>query len=47
MELYKILDENSNSYALKEGVKIGDTIIVSGNMNLAHDARVKLNNANN
>ncbi|ARV10140.1 hypothetical protein BTO05_11010 [Winogradskyella sp. PC-19] len=43
----KILDENSNSYALREGVKIGDTIIVSGNMNLAHDARVKLNNANN
>ncbi len=43
----KILDENSDNYALKEAVKIGDTIIISGNMNLAHDARVKLNNANN
>lgn len=37
----KILDENSSNYALKEGVKIGDTIIVSGNINLAHDAKVK------
>lgn len=43
----KILDENSTSYALKEGVKVGDTIIVSGNMNLAHDAIVKLFNAAN
>jgi len=36
----KIADENSTSYAINEGVKIGDTIIVSGNMNLSHDARV-------
>lgn len=42
----KILDENSDSYALKEGVKVGDTIIVSGNMNLAHDARVTINSGN-
>lgn len=39
----KVLDENSTSYALKEGIKIGDTIIISGNMNLAHDAKVKVN----
>jgi RND family efflux transporter MFP subunit len=43
----KVLDENSTSYALKEGVKIGDTVIVSGNMNLAHDAKVKVNNTAN
>lgn len=42
----KILDENSTSYALKEGIKIGDSVIVSGNMNLAHDAKVKLNSEN-
>ncbi len=35
------LYENSTSFALKEGLKIGDTIIVSGNMNLSHDARVE------
>ncbi len=34
------LYENSTSFALKEGLEIGDTIIVSGNMNLSHDARV-------
>ena len=38
----KVLDETSTSYALIEGIKIGDTVIVSGNMNLAHDAKVKL-----
>ena len=36
----EVLDENSSSYALKKGLKLGDTIIVSGNMNLSHDARV-------
>jgi membrane fusion protein, multidrug efflux system len=36
----EILDENSTSYALKEGPSIGDTIIVYGNMNLSHDAKV-------
>ena len=36
----KVLDENSTSYAIKEGLKLGDTLIVSGNMNLSHDAKV-------
>lgn len=36
----EVLFENTTSYALKEGIEIGDTIIVSGNMNLAHDAKV-------
>jgi len=35
-----VLDENSTSYALKDGLSLGDTIIVSGNMNLSHDAKV-------
>ena len=43
----KVLDENSTSYALKEGIKIGDTVIVSGNMNLAHDAKVKVSDTAN
>ena len=32
--------ENSTAYAIKEGLKENDTIIVQGNLNLAHDARV-------
>ena len=39
----EVLDENSSSYAIKKGLKLEDTVVVSGNMNLAHDARVKLN----
>jgi len=39
----EILHENSSSYAIKKGLKIGDTIIVTGNLNLAHDAVVKPN----
>ena len=35
--------ENSTHYALKEGVKVGDTVIVSGNLNLSHDAQVQPN----
>jgi len=35
-----IFDENSDSYAISEGLRTNDTIIVSGNMNLAHDAKV-------
>lgn len=35
-----IFDENSDSYAIREGLRPNDTIIVSGNMNLAHDAKV-------
>ncbi len=33
--------ENSTHYAIKEGVKLGDTIIVSGNLNLSHDVSVR------
>lgn len=35
-----IFDENTDSYAISEGLHPNDTIIVSGNMNLAHDAKV-------
>lgn len=37
----KIAGENSEYYAVSKGINIGDTIIVSNNMNLSHDARVK------
>lgn len=36
----KIAQENHSHYALSEGIKPGDTIIISNNMNLAHDADV-------
>ncbi|PKP24416.1 MAG: hypothetical protein CVU03_12460 [Bacteroidetes bacterium HGW-Bacteroidetes-2] len=36
----KIAQENHSQYALSEGIKPGDTIIISNNMNLAHDADV-------
>ncbi len=36
----KVLDENSTHYAIQKGLKLGDTIITSGNMNLSHDAKV-------
>lgn len=36
----EVLDENSTSYAIKKGLKLRDTIITSGNMNLSHDAKV-------
>jgi RND family efflux transporter MFP subunit len=36
----EVLDENGSSYAIKKGLKLSDTIIVSGNMNLSHDAKV-------
>lgn len=36
----KIAQENHLHYALSEGIKPGDTIIISNNMNLAHDADV-------
>ena len=32
--------ENSTAYAIKEGLKENDTVIIMGNLNLAHDARV-------
>lgn len=37
----EIAGENTNSYAIKKGLQITDTLIVSGNSNLAHDAKVK------
>ncbi len=37
------LDENSTSYAIKKGLTLGDTLIVSGNINLSHDAKVNVN----
>jgi membrane fusion protein (multidrug efflux system) len=36
----EIAGENKDSYAIKKGLKITDTIIVSGNLNLSHDAKV-------
>ena len=36
----KIVDENSSHYAINEGLNFGDTIIISGNQNLAHDTKV-------
>lgn len=38
-----ISDENSTQYAVKKGLKVGDTIIISNNLNLAHDALIKPN----
>ncbi|MBN1338965.1 MAG: efflux RND transporter periplasmic adaptor subunit [Bacteroidales bacterium] len=38
----KIVAENSAVYAVSEGLKTGDTVIVKGNLNLAHDAKVIL-----
>lgn len=32
--------ENSKAYAIEKGIKLGDTLIISNNMNLAHDARI-------
>lgn len=32
--------ENSSQYQISEGLKAGDTIVVKGNLNLAHDAEV-------
>jgi len=40
----KIGAENSNSYLVTEGLKIGDTIIIHGNINLAHDADIIIKN---
>lgn len=36
----KKTDENNTSYAISNGLNIGDTIIISGNINLSHDAKV-------
>lgn len=34
--------ENAESYSLADGLKEGDTVIVTGNVNLAHEAEVKV-----
>jgi multidrug efflux pump subunit AcrA (membrane-fusion protein) len=34
--------ENSSHYTIKEGLKAGDTVIVSGNVNLAHESTVEI-----
>ncbi|WP_026776327.1 efflux RND transporter periplasmic adaptor subunit [Polaribacter sp. Hel_I_88] len=36
----EVAGENNNSYAIKKGLKVSDTIIVSDNLNLSHDAKV-------
>ncbi len=36
----EILYENTTSYAIKKGLKPTDSVIISGNINLAHDAKV-------
>lgn len=37
--------ENSDSYSVAEGLEAGDSVIVSGNINLAHEAPVKVKGA--
>ncbi len=39
-----VFDENTKYYAISKGLKEGDTIIVSNNMNLAHDAVIEIEN---
>jgi membrane fusion protein (multidrug efflux system) len=38
----KIAEENSTHYAIAEGLKPGAKVIISGNLNLAHDAMVEI-----
>ncbi|QHI38415.1 Multidrug resistance protein MdtA [Kordia antarctica] len=37
-----VKDENSKSYAIEKGLQLGDTIIISGNLNLSHNSKVKI-----
>ncbi len=37
-----ILDENQAVYAVREGISEKDTIIISGNLNLSHQAKINL-----
>ena len=39
-ELDQIGLENSTSYTITDGLNIGDTVIASGNINLAHESKV-------
>jgi len=43
----EVAGENNDSYAIKKGLKATDTIIVSGNLNLSHDAKVNATFVNN
>lgn len=38
----KILHENSNSYAISEGLKLGDSVIINGNLYLSNDMKINL-----
>jgi hypothetical protein len=38
----EIIDENSHSYAISDGIGEQDTLIVSGNLNLSHQAKVSI-----
>ncbi|AEI49638.1 efflux RND transporter periplasmic adaptor subunit [Runella slithyformis] len=42
-----VAHENDTETALSEGIKAGDAVIVEGNLNLGHDARVKLKKKEN
>jgi membrane fusion protein (multidrug efflux system) len=42
-----IAHENDTETALSEGVKAGDAVVVEGNLNLGHDARVRLKKKEN
>jgi len=37
----EVVAENNTSYAIKKEINIGDTVIVEGNLNLSHDAKVQ------
>lgn len=43
----EILEENSTNYAISKGLVLNDTIIISGNMNLAHDSNIIIKNVLN
>lgn len=38
----KTADENSDSFVISEGIEEGDQVIISGNLNLAHESEVKV-----
>ena len=39
-----VLHENQTHFAIGEGLKAGEKVIVEGNMNLGHDAKIRLKN---
>ncbi len=38
----EIAGENFNNYAIKKGLRVKDTVIVSGNLNLTHNAKINI-----